>query len=246
MKKGVKGKKRAGGFDRSKLNPMFMANAKQAKDNVQGWAFDFSNPDAGDAAANEESMMQKAMEESLKDSSKEPETDDKKDDKEGTKDSEMKEDKEKKEKEAAQTIKVTKKELLKKIEEENAKLLDTYQQDGSFVYELYAVMIHSGSAIGGHYYAYIKDIETGKWYNFNDSVVREISIIDVVETFGPEKTAAARNSLAAKRMAMANTSNAYMLMYRIFDPSEDRQTMNIHEDEIPDEVKADVELAEQQ
>ena len=27
---------------------------------------------------------------------------------------------------------------------------------GRYVYELFSIMIHSGSAIGGHYYAYIK------------------------------------------------------------------------------------------
>lgn len=32
---------------RQGLNPAFMANAKKEKDAVQGWAFDFSNPDAG-------------------------------------------------------------------------------------------------------------------------------------------------------------------------------------------------------
>ena len=27
---------------------------------------------------------------------------------------------------------------------------------GPYVYELFSIMVHSGSAIGGHYYAYIK------------------------------------------------------------------------------------------
>jgi len=27
---------------------------------------------------------------------------------------------------------------------------------GPFVYELFSIMIHSGSAAGGHYYAYVK------------------------------------------------------------------------------------------
>lgn len=27
---------------------------------------------------------------------------------------------------------------------------------GEYVYELFSIMIHSGSAVGGHYYAYIK------------------------------------------------------------------------------------------
>ena len=43
-------KKKAGPpsrFARGGLNAAFMANAKKEKDGVQGWAFDFSNPDAG-------------------------------------------------------------------------------------------------------------------------------------------------------------------------------------------------------
>jgi len=63
-------------------------------------------------------------------------------------------------------------------------LIPEYKKDGTFVYELFAVMIHSGGAYGGHYYAYIKDLETSKWHHFNDSVVREISFLDIVDTFG--------------------------------------------------------------
>lgn len=51
------GKKRKGGFDRSKLSTNFMANSKTAKDNVDGWAFDFSNPDAGAAQGMPDSNM---------------------------------------------------------------------------------------------------------------------------------------------------------------------------------------------
>ena len=43
------------------------------------------------------------------------------------------------------------------------------------MYELYSIMIHSGGAYGGHYYAYIKSFEDGKWYNFNDSSVTELA-----------------------------------------------------------------------
>ncbi len=34
--------------------------------------------------------------------------------------------------------------------------LCVYVCQGPYVYELFSIMIHSGSAIGGHYYAYIK------------------------------------------------------------------------------------------
>jgi ubiquitin C-terminal hydrolase len=36
-------------------------------------------------------------------------------------------------------------------------------------YDLVSVLIHSGGAMGGHYYAIIKNIETSKWYKFNDA-----------------------------------------------------------------------------
>ena len=32
-------------------------------------------------------------------------------------------------------------------------------RQGPYVYELYSIMIHSGSAAGGHYYAYIKSFK---------------------------------------------------------------------------------------
>ena len=89
-------------------------------------------------------------------------------------------------------------------------------------------MIHSGGALGGHYYAYIKDLETDKWYNFNDSVVREIDVVDVVETFGPEPMETVpgkRVNMAAKRMAASRSANAYMLMYRIVDKQEDKNEL---------------------
>lgn len=105
--------------------------------------------------------------------------------------------------------------ILHRIEE----LKLRYLTEGNFVYDLYAIMIHSGSAFGGHYFAYIKDLETGIWYNFNDSSVREISLIDVVEVFGPEPTV--KKGMAAKRLAATHSANAYMLMYRIIETKED-------------------------
>ena len=62
------------------------------------------------------------------------------------------------------------------------------------MYELYSILIHSGSAMGGHYYAYIKSFEDGKWYNFNDAIVSEIgegSLNEKIqEMFGGNATSA--------------------------------------------------------
>jgi hypothetical protein len=65
--------------------------------------------------------------------------------------------------------------------EELLQLVDTR---GEWIYELYAVLIHSGAITGGHYYAYIKDLSSMKWYNFNDSHVSEIQEKDVQEAWG--------------------------------------------------------------
>ena len=40
--------------------------------------------------------------------------------------------------------------------------IELYKNDGEYVYELFSIMIHSGSAMGGHYFAYIKSFEDSK------------------------------------------------------------------------------------
>jgi ubiquitin C-terminal hydrolase len=44
----------------------------------------------------------------------------------------------------------------------------------SYVYDLFAVANHTGSSLGGHYYAIVKNAN-GKWYTFNDTNVTELS-----------------------------------------------------------------------
>ena len=41
------------------------------------------------------------------------------------------------------------------------------------LYDLYAICNHSGSALGGHYFAYIKTA-SNKWMVFNDTIVKEV------------------------------------------------------------------------
>ena len=78
----------------------------------------------------------------------------------------------------------------------------------------------------------------------------EISILDLVESFGPEPVATAgpgkRTPMAARRLANSRSTSGYMLMYRIVDKSEDKANLNVHEDEIPDEIKEDVAIGEVQ
>ncbi len=85
-------------------------------------------------------------------------------------------------------------------------------QRGEWVYELYAVLIHSGVINGGHYYAYIKDLNTQRWWNFNDSSVTSIDEAVVREAWGSNKLASmpgfygARGQSCAASTATGGTS----------------------------------------
>ncbi|KAL6052958.1 Ubiquitin carboxyl-terminal hydrolase, partial [Balamuthia mandrillaris] len=46
------------------------------------------------------------------------------------------------------------------------------------LYDLFAVSNHSGGLGGGHYTAFAKNVNTGKWYHFNDS---RVSIVNEEE-----------------------------------------------------------------
>lgn len=78
-----------------------------------------------------------------------------------------------------------------------------YLQEGEQVYELFSVMVHSGSALGGHYYAYIWSFEQERWLKFNDSNVKPASMEEVKSTFGGEN-----------RGVVRACANAYLLTYR--------------------------------
>jgi ubiquitin carboxyl-terminal hydrolase 25 len=43
-------------------------------------------------------------------------------------------------------------------------------------YSLHAVFIHEGLASFGHYWVYLKDRKSRKWYKYNDSVVKKVAL----------------------------------------------------------------------
>ena len=72
----------------------------------------------------------------------------------------------------------------------------------SYEYELYAVLVHTGGASFGHYYALIKDLHADEWHEFNDATVRPIKEIELLRAHGDPKAG-----------TFGGTS-AYMLLYR--------------------------------
>lgn len=100
------------------------------------------------------------------------------------------------------------------------------EKHGEWIYELYAVLIHSGAITGGHYYAYIKDLASKKWYNFNDSSVTPINEKTVEDAWGGKP--ATYNGVSSSSSNTYSSSNGYMFMYR--------KVGNLESDEVPDDV----------
>ncbi|KAM7354871.1 ubiquitin specific protease 47 isoform 2-T2 [Cochliomyia hominivorax] len=103
------------------------------------------------------------------------------------------------------------------------------QDIGPYTYELFAIMIHSGSASGGHYYAYIKEFDNNEWYCFNDQSVSPITQEDIQKSFGGGSSKTYYSSV------YSSSTNAYMLMYRQIDPK--RNEKSVKSDEFPEHIK---------
>ena len=113
--------------------------------------------------------------------------------------------------------------------------IETVRADGKLEYELFAVLIHSGSAIGGHYYCYCRD-GAGSWYEFNDASISEIEEEEVSKAYGGATT----NNRGGYSWTYASSASAYMLMYRRKDEALNINAVEQHElpKRLSDEIAA--------
>eukprot|EP01116_Phalansterium_solitarium_P018807 TRINITY_DN5104_c0_g1_i3.p1 TRINITY_DN5104_c0_g1~~TRINITY_DN5104_c0_g1_i3.p1 ORF type:complete len:1258 (-),score=480.84 TRINITY_DN5104_c0_g1_i3:52-3825(-) len=84
-------------------------------------------------------------------------------------------------------------------------------------YELYGVLVHSGNAGFGHYYAYIKNFADGKWYKFNDEQVTAIDDDSIIRNgvWAGERERTSGSSYWSTASAYSQRSaTPYMLVYR--------------------------------
>lgn len=112
--------------------------------------------------------------------------------------------------------------------------MSKYVNEEKQIYELFSVLIHAGSENSGHYFAYIKSFENGKWYNFNDDNVTEIQEEKIKEMYGGKEDVKSYGSRQWKI-----STNAYMLLYRKKD---EKLNLNVCDwDLLPDFIKKEVE-----
>ena len=93
-----------------------------------------------------------------------------------------------------------------------------YFKEGENVYELFSIVVQSGSADGGHYYAYIKSFEDQKWYTFNDGSVSLMDKKIIVDIFGEK--------FENKTNKYKSSATAYYLSYRKMDNPDDKNNNN--------------------
>jgi len=130
------------------------------------------------------------------------------------------------EKELAEALeKIREMETRESLTVDSANQILEFLKQGDLVYELYAVLVHSGSAMGGHYYAFIKSFEDGLWYKFNDSDVSKMDSEDIKCVFGDK----------------SGNATAYMLKYRHYNPSTKENPVIIPDEIIPEYLRKEID-----
>ncbi|GLJ42235.1 hypothetical protein SUGI_0874260 [Cryptomeria japonica] len=82
------------------------------------------------------------------------------------------------------------------------------------LYSLYSVLVHSGGANAGHYYAFIRPLLSERWYKFNDECVTRQSLETVLdEQYGGEEEISQKKVGDNETVSFPRHSSAYMLVY---------------------------------
>lgn len=131
-----------------------------------------------------------------------------------------------------------------------SKIDEDPNNDNHMYYELFGVLVHWGTIIGGHYYAYIRTTKERKWYEFNDAKVTEVSPEIAIEgNFGgPDEN---RNITAPTENRNSNQPpperlySAYMLIY-VRQDSIDKIFEEVKDDRIPEHVVNYIHMKEQE
>jgi len=97
--------------------------------------------------------------------------------------------------------------------------------DPNYVYKFAGAVIHSGYAQGGHYYSFIKDRSSDKWYKFDDDTVTEFDPANLErECFGGyqnrSQTTLEYGKWVTQDVEVESMSNALILFYEKVVPIE--------------------------
>jgi ubiquitin carboxyl-terminal hydrolase 7 len=95
--------------------------------------------------------------------------------------------------------------------------LNKYTNYSSYdnVYNLHAVIVHSGEIDSGHYYTYLKPEVKSKWYKFDDEVVSRADDQEVFQkNYGGDRIKYhLNNESKINAISELNNTSAYLLLY---------------------------------
>jgi ubiquitin carboxyl-terminal hydrolase 7 len=85
-------------------------------------------------------------------------------------------------------------------------------------YDLFGILVHSGSAQAGHYYAFLRPTTSPNWFKFDDSKVSHATVEEAIDdNFGGDEITeikiGGKSVENAQRFATEKHSSAYMLVY---------------------------------
>ncbi len=84
------------------------------------------------------------------------------------------------------------------------------------IYVLQGVMVHSGTAGGGHYYAYFRPSARKRWYKFNDTKVTRATSEEAVEgNFGSGSSGSSGPPRSGGMALIANGTDSYTSAYML-------------------------------
>ena len=107
--------------------------------------------------------------------------------------------------------------------------------NGELTYELSGIILHTGTALGGHYRSYNRVPGSGKWVDCNDASVVELDDKEVSSLFWYNPSNGMQSKPDSGRDFLYE--NAYMLLYTVRD-----STNNIKIIDIPQSLRDEVNL----
>ncbi|KAL4435156.1 hypothetical protein ABPG74_003649 [Tetrahymena malaccensis] len=90
--------------------------------------------------------------------------------------------------------------------------------DDYYNFQLSGVLVHNGTSESGHYYSFIKNKEDSKWYEFNDSYVKEFNVENIKDECYGGKSQQIYRSQMWDESDYNKSRNAYILFYERVNP----------------------------